>query len=214
MADDDIVREESHRYDTAVGFYFRSLEWMRVALAEFKQRETEGDYVPTRFRPYSTVIGQVCFGYAMEFAYKALLLALENGQFKSTHRVAELHGSLSDEHRSVIEDLALKCVDTEPFLGFAETQTMTSILARADSMTSITGIQVIGLIDRYCSHKNVKYLGVDRKLKRTDFVAPIVDTSRIEQLRAFHGGVLQLARELLLPYSEGFPTLAEVQLDD
>ena len=204
---------EAFRGEIVDSFYFSSLEWMRIALSEFVKVERDR-YLPIlESKVYAPVVAQVCFGYALEFANKALLLA-QDAHFKPTHRVAKLHAKLPEAQRSAIECLALECVDTEPFLGFPDTQTMTSILAGAESMTTIKGIQVIQLIDRYCSDENVKYGGFDARLNFHDFTINVVETRRIEQLRRLHGGILQLTKELLLPDSEDFPTLAEVQLDD
>ena len=201
------------RGNIITNFYFYSLEWMRIALAEFEKNELDSYRPIFETNIYAPVVAQACFGYALEFAYKALLLA-QDAQFKPTHRVAKLHAKLPKAQRRTIEDLALECVETEPYLGFPDTQTATSILAGAESMTTITGIQVINLIDRYCSDENVKYGGFDAQLNFHDFVMTIVDTRRTDQLRRFHGGVLQLAKQLMLPDAEEFPTLAVVSTDE
>lgn len=201
------------RGEIVVGFYFNSLEWMRIALSEFEKDERESYRHISEANLYQGIVGRVCFSYAMEFAYKALLLT-QNVQFGRTHQVAKLHEKLPKAQQCVIEALALECVDTDPVLGFTDVQTMTSVLAGADNKTEIKGDQVIELIDRYCSDPNVKYGGFDADLDFHEFVIPIVDTRRTDRLRRLHGGVLQLAKELLLPDSQEFPTLAEVSADE
>lgn len=173
--------------------YCASLEWAHTSFAKLKESEHPDKPLGDIRLNSAQTVAYVCLALALEFAYKALLLA--NGEWvdKPTHSIIKLHSKLPGCQRSVIEGLARECVETESYLGFDDTQTMTSILAGVGRMKDIQGIHVLELVDRYCADANTKYLGYGPDLTFRDFLIPIIDTRRTNAINKLHRGILRLA---------------------
>ena len=185
--------------DYACLLYIASLEWAETSFAKLDESEHPNQPFGNQRHHAAQTVGYVCLSYALEFAYKALLLANDTWLNKTTHGIAKLHSELPKCQRDEIEMLARECVETEPYLGFDDTQTMTSILAGVARMRDIQGIHVINLIDRYCANVNIKYLGYKGDLTFHDFLVPIIDTDRLDAIARFHRGILKLAYDRFDP---------------
>ncbi len=179
--------------------YEASLEWAESSFTKLDESEHPDQPFGSERHHAAQTVGYVCLSYALEFAYKALLLANDTWLKKTTHGIAKLHSKLPKCQRDEIEMLARECVETESYLGFDDTRTMTSILAGVDRMGDIQGIHVINLIDRYCANVHIKYLGYKGDLTFHDPLMPIIDTRRLDAISRLHRGILKLAYDRFDP---------------
>lgn len=191
----DALKADPQEY--ACLLYEASLEWAETSFTKLDESEHPEQPFGSRRHHAAQTVGYVCLSYALEFAYKALLLANskwpERWWRKPPHSIVELHSELPECQRDEIEMLARECVETESYLGFDDTQTMTSILAGVARMRDIQGIHVINLIDRYCANVHIKYLGYKGDLTVHGSLMPIIDTRRLDAISRLHRGILKLA---------------------
>ena len=212
----DALKADPQEY--ACLLYSASLEWAETSFTKLYESEhPDQPYGDERHRSAQTV-GCVCLSYALEFAYKALLLANDTWPKKwfrrPPHSIGKLHSKLPECQQAEIEALARECVETESYLGFDDTQTMTSILAGVDRMGDIQGIHVINLIDRYCANVHIKYLGYKGDLTFHDFLMPIIDTRRLDAISRLHRGILKLAYDRFDPEVQGYLSQVETLWPD
>ena len=205
---------KADRQEYACLLYEASLEWAETSFTKLDESEHPDQPFGSQRHHAAQTVGYVCLSYALEFAYKALLLANDTWLKKTTHGIAKLHSKLPKCQRDEIEMLARECVETESYLGFDDTQTMTSILAGVVRMRDIQGIHVVNLIDRYCANVHIKYLGYKGDLTFHDFLMPIIDTRRLDAISRLHRGILKLAYDRFDPEVQGYLSQVETLWPD
>ena len=94
------------------------------------------------------VVAQVSFGFAIELAYKSLLIATGK-EFIETHDVIRLHGQLPPEVQKFIE----WCVEKSPNWG--------------------RGRDAIEYVNEVCCNPNIRYFGYSKRLHNNKSGVPL-----------------------------------------
>lgn len=94
------------------------------------------------------VVAQVSFGFAIELAYKSLLIATGNEPIE-THNVLRLHGQLPHEVRQFIE----RCVEKSPNWD--------------------KGRDAIEYVNEVCCNPNIRYFGYSKRLHNDKSGVPL-----------------------------------------
>lgn len=181
--------ELTRRQSTVATHYFDSLEWMKTAL--LKDNESGRSLKHTPIDASALKVGQVCCGFAIEFAYKALLYSQDKPHTKKmeSHHVSKLHEMVDQPDRAAIEAVG------EELLRVGNS-----------SVTPRNGIELIKYIADHYTNPDVKYWG-RRASARSGTVMPGIPSrsdenfGSIASIQKIHCKILDLARRRTWPYN-------------
>ena len=183
------ITEQHARQSAVATTYFDSLEWMRTALQkDLESRRSAQE--PTYLNALK--VSQVCCGFALELAYKALLYAQSKQHSKKMekHFLSLLHDMLDSPEKETIERVAGE------------------LLVNHDSpFAPRSGRAAIRYIDEYYTHPDIKYWGKRATVDRSNAIVASSglpmgsddELGSIAAMQKLHHLILDLARRRTWP---------------